>query len=216
MTQVSGTRNDAPAQRPAARQQASRPTQPDDVRAMSDAFATARAKMKPDGMKFEGPPGKQGKAALAKGMPLEADRKPADAAMAAAFDRKVSARQQSDRQSDGQGFTLLGQATPQPPVMIAHMPSPQVDPGAFAQMLADLWTRENGRGAKEVRVMFGSDAWPATGALLVRNAAGTLDISIGIASGSGGSSLDGLFEQLSASGLGVGSLATADSDITSI
>ena len=46
--------------------------------------------------------------------------------------------------------------------------------GHAAQVLADLWTRENGRGAKEIRVRFGEDAWPATGARLVRNAAGAL------------------------------------------
>ncbi|UVO50038.1 hypothetical protein M0208_05700 [Sphingomonas sp. SUN019] len=215
MTQVSGSHDTAPAQRPAARPQASRPTQPDDVRAMSDAFAAARAKMKPDGMKFEGPPGKQGKATLAKGLPLEADRKPADASMSAAFDRKVAERQQSERQADGQGLALPGQAAPPPPVMLAMMPSPQVDPGAFAQMLADLWTRENGKGAKEVRVKFGADAWPATDALLIRNAAGSLDISVGMASGSGAFSPDGLDEHLSNAGLNVGSFAVLPSGVMS-
>lgn len=216
MTQVSGSRDTGPAQRPTARPQSARPAQTDDVRAMSDAFAAARAKMKPDAMKFEGQTGKQGKAALGKGMPAEADRRPADAALSAAFDRKVAERQQSERQADGQGFALPGQAAPPPPVMAAMMPSPQVDPGAFAQMLADLWTRENGRGAKEVRVKFGADAWPATDALLVRNAAGTLDISVGMASGGGAMPLDRLGEQLSESGLQVGSLATRDAAIAPV
>lgn len=205
MTQVSGTRDTAPAQRPTARPQSSRPAQPDDVRAMSDAFAAARAKMKLDGT-----PEKPGKGTLARTVAGQADRKPADAALTAAVDRKVAERQQSERHADGQGLALPGHAAPPPPVMVPMMPSPQVDPGAFAQMLADLWTRENGRGTKEVRVRFGADAWPATGALLVRNAAGTLDVSVGIAAGAH-ASLDGLGAQLSQSGLDIGSLSVANS-----
>jgi hypothetical protein len=202
MTQVSGSRDSTPAQRPSARPQSARPAQPADVRAMSDAFAAARAKMK-----FEGTPAKQGKAALAKNMVEQGDRKPADAALTAAFDRKVAERQQSERQADGQGFALSGQAAPPPPMMVPMMPSPQANPGAFAQMLADLWTRENGKGAKEVRVKFGADAWPAIDALLVRNAAGALDISVGVAGGTGNAPLHGLDRHLSDAGLQIGSFA---------
>lgn len=203
MTQVSGTRSDSPAQRPSARPQAQRPAQPEDVRAMSDAFAAARAKMK-----FEALPGKQAKPMLAKGMTPDADRKSADAALGAAFDRKVLERQQSERQADGQGLALPGQPAAPPPIMLAAMPSPQVDPSGFAQMLADLWTRENGRGAKEVRVRFGADAWPATGALLVRNAAGALDISVSIGDRSAGAEqrLAALGERLGEAGLPLGAL----------
>lgn len=210
MTQVSGSRESSSAQRPAARPSNARGAQPDDVRAMSDAFAAARAKMKPDGVKFDGLGARQGKMAAGKGGAADIERRSTDAALGAAFDRKVAERQQSERQADGQGFALPGQAAPPPPVTLAMMPSPQVDPGAFAQMLADLWTRENGRGAKEVRVKFGADAWPATDALLVRNAAGTLDIAVGVGAGGGTRALAGLDEHLSQSGLEIGSLTLVD------
>lgn len=207
MSQVSGTRNDAPVQRATSRPSAQRKANPEDVRAMSDAFAGARVKMA-----FE-TPAKPGKPALPKGLMPEADRKAAEAALGAAFDRKVAERQQSERQADGQGFALPGQlAPPPPPIVLAAMPAPQVDPSAFAQMLADLWTRENGKGAKEVRVTFGADAWPATDALLIRNAAGSLDIAIGIARGGGAMPIGGLNAYLEGSGLQVGSLTIAPSD----
>ncbi len=98
-----------------------------------------------------------------------------------------------------------------PVVGVPTMPAPHVDPGAFAQLLADLWARENGKGAREVSVRFGRDAWPATGARLVRNAAGTLDISLEVASGSAeyADRLPGLARHLTDAGIGIGALAVA-------
>jgi hypothetical protein len=63
-----------------------------------------------------------------------------------------------------------------------------------------------------VRVKFGANAWPATGARLVRNAAGTLDIAIQVGDGGKtyGDGLPGLQDQLGRSGLAVGALAIED------
>lgn len=104
---------------------------------------------------------------------------------------------------------LAGQAPPlAAPVATADLAAPHIDPGAFAQLLADLWTRENGKGSKEVRVRFGERAWPATGARLVRNAAGTLDVALQV--GDGGRAyrdrLGGLEEALIGAGVNLGSL----------
>ncbi len=203
-TSVSGNRSDAPA----ARTPSPAPGRPapsgEDVRAMSDAFAAARARLKGDGT-----PAKGGKGALAATMPGQAgggERTAPQTALASAFDRQVAERQQAERQADGQGLTLSGQAAA-PPIVLTAMPSPQVDPSAFAQMLADLWTRENGKGAKEVRVRFGADAWPTTGARLVRNAAGTLDIALHVDSAaSGGDRLAELGDHLADAGIAIGAL----------
>jgi hypothetical protein len=88
------------------------------------------------------------------------------------------------------------------------MPAPQVDPSAFAQLLAQLWRREHGKGSKEVRVSFGADAWPATGARLVRDAGGQLDILLHVdrAGSIDAASLEQLERQLSDRGLVIGAV----------
>lgn len=203
-TSVSGSRNDAPT-RPPSRPQSARQPSGEDVRAMSDAFAAARAKMK-----LEGPPAKPGKAAA----PIvEGHERPiVESALDAAFDREIAKRQRSDRQADGQGMAFAGQSAAAPAIQLPAMPAPQVNPGAFAQMLADLWTRENGKGAKEVRVRFGADAWPATGARLVRNAAGALDIALQV--GDPGFNREGrlpaLGGHLARAGIAIGALSVEE------
>jgi hypothetical protein len=124
--------------------------------------------------------------------------------------REASLRQEREARERQDGlFGFAGHAQPQPMAMPA-MPAAHVDPGAFAQMLADLWTRENGKGTKEVTVSFGDRAWPATGARLVRNAAGTLDVALLL--GDRAPPYDGTLRELEAqlrdAGVALGSLTT--------
>ncbi len=189
----------------------------DDVRAMSDAFTAARATMK-NGLGEQ--PAQAGKGERKGTMPAtkgeRAAHVPADGASdRAAFDRALAERHGSGGSSehfgDGAAFGAGAQGAAPTVVHAPAMSSPQVDPGAFAQMLADLWTRENGKGAKEVRVRFGGDAWPATGAVLVRNAGGGLDIAVQTARGGGTSLRTGeLGARLDEVGLGGGALTVED------
>jgi hypothetical protein len=121
---------------------------------------------------------------------------------------RADADSEHDARQDAQPGLI--QLAPQAPPMIAipAMPAPQVDPSAFAQLLTQLWLRERGKGAKEVRVSFGADAWPATGARLVRNAGGALDVQLHVAAAGtfDGETLDGLRNQLAGQGLAIGAL----------
>lgn len=124
--------------------------------------------------------------------------------------REVSLRQEREARERQDGlFGFAAHASP-PPVAMPAMPAAHVDPGAFAQMLADLWTRENGKGTKEVTVSFGDRAWPATGARLVRNAAGTLDVALllGDRAPPYDRTLRELEAQLQGAGIALGSLST--------
>lgn len=212
MTSVSATRA-TPARAPEA---GPRPGTPEpnaaDVRAMGDAFARARAKMAPDGQAPRTPPGK---AATGKETQRTATGAPtADARERTGTlptdDRHAALHRDEDRDNGGQssGQSFAGQLAA-PVAGVPTMPAPHVDPSAFAQMLADLWTRENGKGAREVSVRFGREAWPATGARLVRNAAGTLDIAVEIADGNRdyADRLPGLARHLTDAGIGIGALA---------
>jgi hypothetical protein len=117
-----------------------------------------------------------------------------------------------DRQPQSLALGATAQA-PVQPIAVPDMPAPHVDAAAFAQLMTQLWLRERGKGAKEVRVSFGDDAWPATGARLVRNAAGTLDVQLHVADGGAlyqADTLSGLGRQLTDSGLALGALSLAD------
>ncbi|MEH3123665.1 MAG: hypothetical protein PGN16_17115 [Sphingomonas phyllosphaerae] len=212
MTSVSATRS--PPTRAAEPQQ--RPDQQprsDDVRAMSDAFARARAKMQPEGTALRPAPAKSG---TGKDAPRQnagtMTGETRERAAALPTDDRHAIHREEERDTGGQsgGQSFAGQLAA-PVVGVPTMPAPHVDPSAFAQMLADLWTRENGKGAREVSVRFGRDAWPATGARLVRNAAGTLDISLEVADGAPdyADRLPGLARHLHDAGIGVGALAVA-------
>lgn len=112
---------------------------------------------------------------------------------------------------DGSPLSLAAtaQAAVQP-IAVPDAPAPHVDPAAFAQLMTQLWLRERGKGTKEVRVTFGDDAWPATGARLVRNAAGALDVQLHVADGGAlyeGEPLAGLGRDLAATGLAIGALS---------
>ena len=106
---------------------------------------------------------------------------------------------------------LLGQSplsgagamqAPQP--VAAH-----VDPSVFADMLTNIWTREQNKTAREVRVSFGDEAWPATGATLLRLDDGSLrvTVSVGRRGADLGSGLDDLRDRMNARGLNVADIA---------
>jgi len=209
MTSVSGARPpqaaprsngpaDARAPSPAAQQQGG-------AQAMRDAFASARGKVE---TLSEGAGKLQHKGSGQKELAAR-DQKGEAKGRAEAEPPRGSTPTQSERQADGQGLSLSGQAAPPPPVTMPAMPAAHVDPSAFAQAMADLWTRENGKGAKEVRVRFGDSAWPATGARLVRNAAGALDIALTTETVTGpyDARLDSLRGHLAEAGLDVGALS---------
>lgn len=107
-------------------------------------------------------------------------------------------------QSSGPGNPLPVQA---PPPGAAH-----VDPSAFADMLTRLWTREQGRTSREVRVSFGDEAWPATGARLLRLDDGSLQVTVSLgqrgADISGG--LDGLRNRMAARGISIADIVVED------
>jgi hypothetical protein len=95
---------------------------------------------------------------------------------------------------------------PAPPV-----PPPHVDAAAFAQLMSRLWNRESAKGTREVRVEFGESTWPATGARLVRNAAGAIDIELFTADRtSADGALDSLRARFADNGIDVGALTVND------
>ena len=196
MTSVSSTRQPQ-SPRPATREPQGMPARPaaaqEDLRAIGDAFAKARQKLD----RFTAGKEQTGERAAA-GMP-----KPR-AAERDSERRPVAA----DRSPEAPTAGAAPLAAAPVPLALPAMPAAHVDPSGFAQMLADLWTRENGRGAKEIRVRFGEDAWPATGARLVRNAAGALDIALHVAPAGAGYDrrLGNLGEHLRAAGLPLGAL----------
>lgn len=203
MTRVSS--NPQPVRQPAQSQVQGRgQPAPADVRAMNEALAKARLQTKEQ----PGPILQKG----AKGL-VQAERRggvPVQQREAFADSRDTALRQEREARERQDGlFGFAGHAQPQSTAMPA-MPAAHVDPGAFAQMLADLWTRENGKGTKEVTVSFGDHAWPATGARLVRNAAGTLDVALLL--GDRAPPYDGtmreLEKQLREAGVALGSLST--------
>ncbi|NJR78496.1 hypothetical protein [Sphingomonas corticis] len=207
MSDVSAPSRSSQPVRRAAPQPTQRADPPaEDVRAMGEAFARARGSL-PQGT---APARGGGKGAA---MPAKGERAPDAPALgqwqAAAEERAALDRRDGDRHAD-QGFGGFAQnAAPVPVVVAAQAPAPHVDPSGFAQMLADLWTRENGRGPREVRVRFGAATWPATGARLVRSADGLLDVTVEQAPGTAAMPLAGLGTALAERGLAVGTVAAA-------
>jgi hypothetical protein len=180
---------------------------PADIKAMNDALGMAKARLQ-----AKEQPGSPASQKSLKGLVQPDRRGEAMTQQREALGdfRETALRQEREARERQDGmFGFAGHAQPQPTAMPA-MPAAHVDPGAFAQMLADLWTRENGKGAKEVTVTFGDRAWPATGARLVRNAAGTLDVSLllGDRAPPYDSTLRELETQLQGAGIALGSLST--------
>lgn len=169
--------------------------QPGDARAMQDALASARGRMPPMGYgptpRDRAAAGLAGRAdaengslgqrgALSARLEMPAAEQPAADAMTVPLDAAPEAlvRRRAQREQVETGLAMAGQSGGPVLTTMPAMPSPQADPSAFAQLMADIWTRENGRGTKEILVRFGDRAWPATGARLIRNAAGALDITV--------------------------------------
>lgn len=94
-------------------------------------------------------------------------------------------------------------------VTVPAAPQPHVDPSGFAELMTRLWLRAQAQKSREVRVQFGNDAWPATGARLIRAADGALDIAVLVAD-RGAEAIDAalgeLHAQLETRGLAVGAL----------
>ena len=200
-----------------------------DAKHLADEFAAAARKGQ---LPLAGRDAKlgAGKGKIGEGMPQGADATPQGGErMALADGRAAQARgaltrqgqtraydgQSEVRRDDSQTAQLMlqsngpGLATPmQAPPPVNH----HVDPGAFADMLTRLWTREQGRTSREVRVSFGDAAWPATGARLLRLDDGSLSVTVSM--GQRGSDvdggLDGLRDRLTARGLKVADIAYED------
>ena len=171
-----------------------------DVHAMKDAFALAQKGGQPQG-RMPVPAKGEGKDGL-----LGEGREKADAAVDGLDQRQTVSRDDRDRdQGDAQGWAF-GQALADAPMIVPNAPSPQVDASAFAQLLGQLWAQARQKNEREVRVKFGPNAWPATGARMVMNAAGSLDISLQMEP-DGPDDLSGLADSLARSGVAVGSLA---------
>jgi len=190
-------------------------TDPDAARAMKEALDAARGRMgqppaqgtKGDA-KGEFAQAKKGAQLAAGREGREAGQLPAQAGAAGRQQEETKLRSKQDGAEALAGWGGQGAGAAAAQAAAVQPPPPHVDASAFAQVLADLWTRENGRGHKEVRVRFGDRAWPATGARLVRNAAGTLDVALLVGDGGRayGDAPPGLAAALSAAGVDVGSL----------
>lgn len=188
-----------------------------DAKALADEFAAAaRRGALPLGGR-EARPMTDGKGVK---LPVDLDAAAGDPAAAAkALARHAEPRstggQSEVRRDDSQAAMLHlqangpGLATPMqaPPPVAAH-----VDPAVFADMLTRLWTREQGRTAREVRVSFGDGAWPATGARLLRLDDGSLQVTVSMGQHGGdiGGGLEALRERLTARGLNVADIAYED------
>lgn len=182
-----------------------------DAKALADEFsAAARKGLMPLGQRTgkDGKPIKLGP----DGKPLPPP--PTALAKALGYAGKGSQGQSETRRDDSNTATLTlaqsaptGFATPMqaPPPVAAH-----VDPSVFADMLTRIWTREQGKTAREVRVQFGDDAWPATGARLLRLEDGTLQVTVSMGQRGADAGLEGLRERLEARGLHVSDIAVED------
>lgn len=111
------------------------------------------------------------------------------------------------------GFAPQLAPLPQAAGLTAPAPvTPQVDPAAFADMLNQLWLREQNRTVRDVRVRFGDAAWPATGARLQRLPDGSLQVEVLIDRHARRGNGDSLRAHLSARGLPIAGLTISDDD----
>lgn len=214
MTDVTISRSTPPVR---STPQAPTRTQPpaDDVRAMAQAFARVRGDARgPGGQagQLQQPPGR-GQAGVQQAM-IDPRAELARAAGWRSADERGTLDRRDSERGDDQALGLISPTNASAPGMATlPAPAPQVDPAGFAQMLANLWTRENGRGDRQVRVRFGADAWPATGALLVQSPDGVLDVTIDMAPGSDFRSSTDLVDAFGTAGLTVGRVALRDDAI---
>ena len=71
--------------------------------------------------------------------------------------------------------------SPPPPAPLAPAAAVGIDPSVFADMMDQLWLREQNRQTREMKVKFGDSAWPETGASVLRLDDGSLSITVGVA-----------------------------------
>lgn len=212
MTDTAVSRSN-PANRPAQRAPLRSPPLAEDLRAMGEAFAKVRGQAQG----LAGQPGQQ-QAPLAKPPAQPPGQAAADpraelarvAGWRAADERGTLDRREAERGGEQALGMVSPSHAPVPTAAALPVPAPHVDPSAFAQTLADLWTRENGRGDRQVRVRLGADAWPATGVLMVQSADGLLDVTVDMAAGHTTAPTDALAQALGAAGLTVGRVAMAE------
>jgi hypothetical protein len=178
----------------------------EDVQAMKQAFANARQQGLGQAPRLPVSAETAKKDALDR-LAGDGDAKADDAALVDLDSRQQVLRDDGNQDQNGAQGWAFGQALADAPMIVPNAPSPSVDPGAFAQLMSQLWAQAKQKGEREVRVRFGTNAWPATGATLVRNAAGSLDIALQLAAGQH-ADLDALGTQLSGSGVAVGSLVS--------
>lgn len=187
---------------------------PEDIRAMADALAAARAG-KATPAPLPAMPGRQPRQLKpqAERPPVPTAPPPTAGNLADEADPILADREAAREQPHFEGFAPVGQSGQQPPVPAPAVPAPHADAAAFAQFMTRLWARESGKGATEVRVRFGDATWPATGARLVRNAAGALDIQLFVDSRQDyAPALETLRARFADHGVAVGALAIADGD----
>lgn len=211
MTDATVTRSSTPARQPARTGQRSQPAA-EDVRAMTDAFARARGEGRPPlgqalGQGARGG-GERKSGMMAQASPDFGAEVAQVAGLRAADERGTLDRRDAERGGEQALGLVSPQQAPAQGAALLPAPSPHVDPSGFAQMLADLWTRENGRGDKRVQVRFGAEAWPATGALLVQSADGVLDVTVDMAPGAPRSPTEDLTKAFADAGLAVGHVKT--------
>ncbi|PZN92745.1 MAG: hypothetical protein DCF31_15015 [Alphaproteobacteria bacterium] len=92
---------------------------------------------------------------------------------------------------------------------VAAPPPAAVDPSAFADLVNQLWLREQQKTTRELRVRFGDGAWPATGARLLRHDDGSFGIEVSVGRHSQPGDIDALYRTLLDRGLPVASVTVA-------
>jgi hypothetical protein len=171
-----------------------------DVHAMKDAFALAQ-KGQPQGrVPVEGKKGEEKGGFLGNGGEQD------EAAVDGLDQRQTVLRDDRDQDQGGAQGWAFGQALADAPMIVPNAPSPTVDASGFAQLLSQLWAQAKQKNEREVRVKFGPNAWPATGARMVMNAAGSLDIALQMERGAP-DDISGLADSLARSGVAVGALS---------
>jgi len=171
-----------------------------DVHAMKDAFALAQKGGQPQGRIPLPAKGEE------KGDLLGDAREDKGNVVDGLDQRQTVLRDDRDDDQGGTQGWAFGQALADAPMIVPNAPSPMVDASGFAQLLSQLWAQAKQKNEREVRVKFGPNAWPATGARMVMNAAGSLDIALQMERGAP-DDLSGLADGLARSGVAVGSLA---------
>ena len=199
-TSVAAGSRPVPTSRPAPHHASRNQPSDQDVHAMKDAFALAQKGGQSQGRVPLPVTGEEKGDLLGEG----GDEK--GAVVDGLDKRQTVLRDDRDQdQGDAQGWAF-GQALADAPMIVPNAPSPTVDASDFAQLLSQLWAQAKQKNEREVRVKFGPNAWPATGARMVMNAAGTLDIALQLERG-GPQDLSGLEDGLTRSGVQIGALA---------